>query len=380
MSGAIPDLVPLFLDLCAIPSPPGHERRVADRVIDYVSGLGLESIEDDAGERIGGDTGNIVVSVEPTVATGRRIFLCAHLDTVQPEDEIRPVLEDGVVRNEANTILGADNKAAVVVMLDAVRSILSEGRPHAGIELLFTPQEETGGDGAKAFDTSALKAGLGFVFDHAAPIGDIVQVAPFQTTLDVTFAGRKAHAGIAPEEGRSAIAAAAKAVSELRLGRLDEETTSNVGVISGGTARNIVPDRCQLTAEARSLNEATLRSVVAEMVDSISFAASLAECEVEIAMEDKYSGYRFTPDEPIVTLGEQALRTVGYEPRLVDCGGGADANVFNVAEIPCLNLANGMAKIHSPDEEIAVADLEGMRDVTLALIECAAQAAAPESV
>jgi tripeptide aminopeptidase len=279
------------------------------------------------------------------------------------------VIEDGFVRNEAPTILGADNKAAVVVMLDALRIILAEGRPHAGVELLFTPQEETGCDGAKAFDTSALVAKRGFVFDHAAAIGHIVQRAPYQGTIDAVFQGRKAHAGIAPEEGRSAIAAAAKAIAELRLGRIDDETTSNVGLISGGTGRNVVPDRCELAAEARSLNEKTLTDLVGEMVDSIGFAASLAECEVEISLGNKYSGYSFSPDDQLVAHGEHALRAAGFEPQLVDCGGGADANVFNVVGVPCLNLANGMAKIHSPDEEISVADIEGMRDVTLALVD-----------
>lgn len=374
MATRLPDLLPFFLELCAIPSPPGQERHVADRVIDYLDGLGLAAVEDDAGPRIGGDTGNILARAEPTASTGTPIFLCAHLDTVLPEDEIRPYVDDGIVRNEAKTILGADNKAAVAVMLDAVRVALAAGRAHSGIELLFTPREETGCDGAKAFDVAALHAQRGFVYDHAAPIGDIVQAAPFQTTIDAVFTGRKAHAGIAPEDGRSAIAAAAKAVSELRLGRIDDETTANVGVIAGGTARNIVPDRCELTAEARSLDEANLRDLVGEMVDSIGFAASLAECEVEISLEDKYSGYRFAADDPLVHLGERALRAAGFESRLVDCGGGADANIFNVSGTPCLNLANGMARIHSPDEQIAVADLEGMRDVTLALIDIASAA------
>jgi tripeptide aminopeptidase len=365
----LPDLLPLFVELCSIASPSGHERQAADRVLAYADGLGLEAVEDDTGSRIGGDTGNILLRAEPTVDSGEPIFLCAHLDTVQPEDEIRPVIEDGFVRNETHTILGADNKAAVVVMLDALRIILAEGRPHAGVELLFTPQEETGCDGAKAFDTSALVAKRGFVFDHAAPIGHIVRRAPFQGTIDAVFQGRKAHAGIAPEEGRSAIAAAAKAIAELRLGRIDDETTSNVGLISGGTGRNVVPDRCELAAEARSLNEKTLTDLVGEMVDSIGFAASLAECEVEISLGNKYSGYSFSPDDPLVAHGEHALRAAGFEPQLVDCGGGADANVFNVVGVPCLNLANGMAKIHSPDEEISVADIEGMRDVTLALVD-----------
>ena len=366
---ATPDLLTFLLELVAISSPPGRERAVADRVCEYLGALGMEAEEDDTATQINGDTGNLLVRVEPTVEGGTPIFLCAHLDTVKPEGPIEPHVEDGFVRSVSETILGADNKAAVVVMIEAVRRIVLEKRPHAGIELLLTAQEETGCDGAKAFDIDTLQAPLGFVYDHAAPIGDVVGAAPFQTTMDVTFTGRTAHAGIVPEEGRSAIVAAAKAVAELRLGRIDAETTANVGLISGGIARNIIPDRCDLIAEARSLSEATLLELVGEMTDSFTFAAALTECAVETQLEQKYRGYRFDEADPIVRLGFGALEDAGFSPRLVDCGGGADANVFNARERPCLNLANGMARIHTPDEEIAVADLERMVDVTLALVE-----------
>ena len=198
-----------------------------------------------------------------------------------PEDAIEPVVEDGVVRNSRDAILGADNKAAVAAMLEATRRVLAENRPHAGIELLFTPKEEVGLLGAFAFDHTRLRAKVGYVYDQAAPIGDVILGAPSAQKLFVTFHGRAAHAGMYPEEGRSAIAAAAKAISEMRLGRIDEETTANVGLIEGGTAVNIVPERCKLVAEARSHDDRKLADLVQQMQDAITFAAGVADCEVE---------------------------------------------------------------------------------------------------
>ncbi len=367
---ALPDLLTLFCELAAIPSPPGEERPVADRVAEYIRELGLDVDEDGAGAVVGSTAGNLYSRAAPTDG-GTPIFLCAHLDTVPPTDAIDPVVEDGVVRNAKPTILGADNKAAVAVMLEGVRRSVEEGRPHGGIELVFTPKEEVGLEGAKAFDTARLEARLGYVFDHEGPIGELVQSAPSSTSIDAVFTGRAAHAGMAPEEGRSAIYAAARAIADLRLGRVDEETTANVGEIEGGTARNIVPDRCVVVAEARSRDDRKLAELVQEMLDSFAFAASVTECEVETELQEKYRGYRFVADELAVTLAQHALRRAGYEPRLVSGGGGADANVFNLRGKPCVNLANGMARIHSSDEHIAVEDLERMVDVTLALVDAA---------
>jgi tripeptide aminopeptidase len=290
---------------------------------------------------------------------------------VPPEGPIEPVVEDGVVRNAAATILGGDNKAAVAAMLEGARRIVAEGLPHAGVELVFTTKEEVGLVGAGAFDASRLEARLGFVYDHAAPIGEVVLGAPSARAFEVRFHGRAAHAGIAPEEGRSAIQAAARAVADLRLGRLDELTSANVGVIAGGTARNVVPEWCTLRAEARSHDEATLAEVVQEMMDTFSYAASVSDCTVEIELKEQYRGYRFGKDAQVVALAEAALRRAGVEPHGGLCGGGADANVFNIAGIPCVVLANGMAEIHTPDEHIAVADIERMVDVTLGLVEAA---------
>ena len=369
------DVVALFTELAAVPSPPGSERAVADRVRTYLQELGLDVSEDDAGPEIDASAGNLLCRLEPTTANGGiPIFLCAHLDTVRPTGPLEPVVDEGVVRNAGGTILGADNKAAVAAMLEGVRLILSENRPHAGIELLFTPKEEVGLKGAKAFDAERLRANVGFVYDHAAPIGDVMLGAPHAREVAVTMRGRAAHAGIAPEEGRSAIAAAARAISDFRLGRLDDETTANVGLIEGGTARNIVPDRCTFSIDVRSHDETKLADLVQELLETITFAAALEQCEAETSVDESYRGYRFTRSDLPVRLACAALEREGIQPRLALGGGGADANVFNERGRACVNLANGMAEIHTPDEHIAVADLERMVDVTLALVDVARDA------
>jgi len=370
------DALACFLELAALPSPPGEERAVADRVLDYLGALGLEADEDDAGVTVGSSIGNIYARLDASDGPGEPLFFCAHLDTVLPEGPIEPeVGEDEVVRNAAGTILGADDKSAVAAMLEAAARLVEDGRPHAGVELLFTPKEEVGLLGAAAFDQTRLGARVGYVYDHAGPIGEIILGAPFQQKLDVRFHGRAAHAGMYPEEGRSAIAAAARAIADLRLGRLDDVTTASVGRIQGGTARNVIPEWCTFAAEARSHDERKLADLVREMVDAVTFAASLEECEVEAQVSGLSRGYRFRRDDLPVQIAAAALERVGREPSYILSGGGADANVFNERGLQCLNLANGMTDIHTPDERIAVADLHEMVEVTLALVDAAGDAA-----
>jgi tripeptide aminopeptidase len=374
VDNGLPEVAALFVELAGVPSPPGEERAVADRVIDYLRGLALLVDEDDAGARIESTIGNLYSRVEPN-GGGTPLFFCAHLDTVPPEGPLQPVVEDGVVRNAGGTILGADNKSAVAAMLEATRRVLAENRPHGGIELLFTPKEEVGLRGAAAFDHERLNARVGYVYDHAGPVGEVILGAPFQCKLDVAFHGRAAHSGMYPEEGRSAIAAAARAIADLRLGRLDDETTANVGSIRGGSARNIVPERCFFEAEARCHDERKLAELVEEMLETITFAGQLAECDVETQVDPSARGYRFKRDDEPVRLAAAAFDLVGVQPSYGLSGGGADANVFNERGLQCLNLANGMTDIHTPDERIAIADLERMVDVTLALVEVARNAA-----
>jgi tripeptide aminopeptidase len=358
----VSEAVDLLLELAAIPSPSGEERGVADVVLRYLSDLGLEADED--------GFGNVYARIERTVE-GTPLFFCAHLDTVPPAGELRPVVEDGLIRNAGGTILGGDNKAAVVQMLEGVRRVLVERLPHAGVELLFTRQEEIGLLGAAAFDNTRLRAELGFVYDQEGAIGEIILGAPYAQGLEITFHGRAAHAGMSPEEGRSAIQAAAKAIADFRLGRVDEITTANVGVIRGGTAGNIVPDTCSFLAEARSHDERKLGELVQEMLDACAFAASETECELQSELRKTYRGYRFAKNDDVVGLAADALARSGHEVRYGLSGGAADANVFNERGLRCLNLTHGVYDFHSPDERITVTDLEAMVDVTVALVEAA---------
>ncbi len=361
----------LFLELAAIASPSRRERAVTDVCIARLRDLGLDP-QEDAPPRPGDEAGNVICRIPATAGeTGTPILLCAHVDTVEPTAPIEPVVSDGVVRNRQNTILGGDNKAAVASMLEGLRRILAEGRPHAGIELVLSVQEETGLHGVKALDCSQFAARVGYVYDHAAPIGGIVTQCPSQYSIDATFLGRSAHAGIAPQDGRNAIAAAAHALAEMRFGRLDDETTANVGTISGGVARNIVADRCDVRLEVRSRDHERALKESQIMLDALAHAANAAECELETVATQEYRAYKLRRADPVVQIAWSALEACGFEPSPLATGGGADAHLFNERGIPCANLGNGMALIHTPDEHIAVADIEAMVGVTLALVEAA---------
>jgi tripeptide aminopeptidase len=364
------EVLPLFLELAALPSPSGSERGVADVVVGYLRDLGLDVSEDGAGPAIGSDTGNLYARLEPT-APGTPLFFCAHLDTVPLAGRLEPTVDDGVVRNAGGTILGADDKSALAVMLEATRILLAERRPHAGVELVLTPMEEVGLVGAGAFDHTRLHARLGYVYDQAAPIGAVILGAPHQRRIVARFQGRAAHAGMYPEEGRSAIVAASRAIADMQLGRLDDETTASVGLIEGGTAENVVPERCEIRVDVRGHDEARLADVIQGILDACTFGATSADCSVETEVEVRSRGYRFRRDDEPVRLAVAALERCGHTPRLGLTGGGADANVFNERGLQCLNLANGMAEIHTPDEHIAVADLDAMVEVTLALVDAA---------
>jgi tripeptide aminopeptidase len=362
----------LFLQLVRVASPPGGEREVDDLCASFLRELGLEVEEDGAAGPLGGTAGNLYCRVPPTPGEqGTPLFFCAHTDTVPHDAPITPVVVDGVVTNSGDGILGADNKASVAGMLAAVRRIVQEGLPHAGVELVLTAQEEVGLRGAKAFDHDRLEARIGYVFDHASAIGGMVLEAPTQYSVDARFVGREAHSGIAPEEGRSAIAAASRAIAEMRLGRLDDETTANVGLIRGGSARNIVAGQCTISAEARSLDPAKALRQCQAMIDAITHAADAEGCEVETSTQHEYEAYRLRRAEPVVALAERALTACGYAPEALRTGGGADSHIFNQRGRPCLNLANGMRDIHTSSEAIAEDDVEGIARIVLALVEAA---------
>ena len=360
-------LADTFVSLCRISSPFGHERECADAVTAQLRGMGLEVQED--------QSGNLLARI---AGRGERsILLCAHMDTVDDGGvPIEPVIADGGWENENAGILGADNKAAVAVILELARRCSVEGAP-VGLELLFTVSEEDALVGAKAFDRSLLSAEFGYVFDHATPIGEIVVASPTYFRIAADFHGRAAHAGIRPEHGRSAILAAAHAVSAMPHGRIDAETTANVGSIEGGAgSTNIVPERCRLLAEVRSVDAQRVEQVVADMVDAVHDGAASAECDVDVVVEKLFVGYRTRSATPAVRAAEAALSACGYEPRKIVTGGGSDANVFEAAGLPCVNLANGTENNHEPTERVSTAALEGMLDVAFALLAEAAEVTA----
>jgi tripeptide aminopeptidase len=359
-----------FAALCRIPSSFGHERACAEAVTAQLRGMGLEVEEDGAAGPAGAECGNLLARIP---GGERSILLCAHLDTVDDGGvPIEPVVVDGGWENEHAGILGADNKAAVAVILEVARRCSVEGAP-VGLELLFTVSEENALAGAKAFDAGRLRAEFGYVFDHATPIGEIVTASPTYFRIGAEFHGRAAHAGIRPEDGRSAILAAARAVAAMPLGRLDADTTANVGSIQGGVgSTNVVPERCRLLAEARSLDPQRVEQVVADMVDAVHDGAASAECDVDVVVEKLFVGYRARSGHPAIRAAEAALRACGYEPRRISTGGGSDANALEQAGLRCVNLANGTEHNHEPTERVSVAALEGMLDVALALVEEAA--------
>jgi len=360
----------LFAELCAIPSPFGRERACAERVARELRALDLDVAEDGVAAETGAECGNLLVRIPGR--SDRTVLLCAHLDTVGDGGvPVEPVVVDEGWENANHGILGADNKAAVAVLL-AVAQRAALGSAPVNLELLFTVSEENALAGAQALDRATLQADWGYVFDHATPIGEVVMAAPTYYRLAAEFHGAAAHAGIRPQDGRSAILAAARAITSLELGRLDDETTANVGSITGGAGgTNIVPAQARFLAEARSLDPRKAERTVATMVDRIQDAGNDASCDVDVDVDVEllFRGYRHADDAPQVLAAERALRATGYAPRRIATGGGSDANALEAKGLPCTNLANGTERNHEPTERVSVAALEGMLDVTFALLE-----------
>ncbi|GAC1434797.1 MAG: M20/M25/M40 family metallo-hydrolase [Solirubrobacteraceae bacterium] len=348
-------LAETFERLCRIPSPSGSEQACAEMLSTELREIGCEVTQDEAGNLL----------ARRPVGDAEPLLFCAHMDTVPLAAPVSPVLEDGCWRNANPGVLGADNKAAVAVMLEAARH-----RDAGALELLFTVEEERALAGIKAFDAGRLRSRTGFVFDHASPIGEIVSASPTYFRLEATLTGAAAHAGIRPELGRSAVLAAARAVSAMQLGRIDEATTANIGVIGGGHAANVVPDRCRIEGEARSLDGRRAEETVTAMVACLQDAAHRpdCECDLDVVVAQLFSGYRMPAASAAMGLARAALRDCGYEPRAIASGGGSDANVLLERGIDCVNLANGTERNHQPDERVSVAALEGMLDVALALM------------
>jgi len=361
-----------FVRLCEIRSPTGEEREVADTIAAELRALGLEVSEDDAAGPAEAGAGNIVARLPGE--SDRWAMFCAHIDTVPHDGQIEVVNEAGVFRSRGKTILGADNKAALAVFMELVARH-AERPPPVGIELLLTVAEEQGLRGAKAFDPGALRAEYGFVLDHASAIGEVIVTSPTQQQIVADFSGVEAHAGIRPEDGSNAIAAAAAAISRMELGRLDERTTANVGRIAGGTSSNVVPGHCRILAEARSLDTDRAAAVAGELTEACAWGASEHGCDVDVRVEELFRGYDVQSSRSL-ELAEAGLRRAGFEPRRTFTGGGSDANALIAAGFDCVLLANGTEANHTPQESVSARNLDAMLEVCEGIV--AEAAASPE--
>jgi tripeptide aminopeptidase len=370
----VDELRDLFVRLAGIRSPSLEEREMAEAVKDFVRDVGLEAFEDASAALIGGACGNLLVRV-PGRGQGTPIALCAHLDTVPLDRPPTVIVENGVVRTDGETILGADDKAAVAVLLLLLRDLAREP-PAADVEFVFTAGEEIGMQGAKALDLAAVLAATVFVFDSEGAPGTVIVAAPTLKGVEAEFRGVAAHAGIEPERGRSAILAAARALVGMDLGRLDDETTASAGLIEGGSATNVVAQRCMLRAEARSRDEQKLAAQVAGMVEAITVAAAETGVDVEIDVEEHFHGYAHAADALPVRIADAAIAAAGLEAYHVGGGGGSDANVFNARGLPALTLGVGFERVHSPRECMRVDRLEQLYCLGHALVGAAGRTSA----
>lgn len=356
-----------FLELVRIDSVSGQERKLCDHLKGRLAMLGLSVREDKAGGSMPETTGNIIAHL-PGSVPGPRLLFCAHMDTVEPGRGIKPVVGgDGVIASEGETILGADDKSGIAAIIEALRLVQERKIPHGGITVVFTICEETGLIGAKGIEP-ALSADYGFVLDAAGRPGEIVVRAPSQDKITATVYGKAAHAGVNPEAGINAIYVAAKAIAGMKLGRIDPETTANIGVISGGKAVNIVPDSVYLEGEVRSLKEEKRKDYTARICRIIEETAKEAGTHADVHTELLYEGFDLSEDQPVVRIAAEAARLCGLNPSLTQSGGGSDANILNARGIPTVNLATGMENVHTTRETIKIADIEKTAQMVLQIV------------
>jgi tripeptide aminopeptidase len=366
-----------FLTLARISSPSRREARMAERLVPALESLGARVEVDEAGRQIGGDVGNVLGRLPGTVPGAPALLLCAHMDTVVPCDVVRPVMDGTVIRTDGTSVLGGDDKAAIVAILEALRVVRERGVAHGPIEVLFTISEESGLLGAKHFDTSRLMARRGLVLDCDG-VDELITRAPAAASFRATVHGLEAHAGMFPEQGISAITVAAEAVAAMRLGRVDEETTANLGLIEGGLATNIVPNRVTVRGEARSRDVAKLEAQTEHMRRCLEEAAARHavtidgrehRARVETRIERSYERLAVADDAAIVDLVRAAAGRLGRRLRTRATGGGSDANVFAGRGLEMANLGCGMNAIHTVHEWVDVRDLVATAELVVAVIE-----------
>jgi tripeptide aminopeptidase len=366
----------LLLELVQIDSVSREERDVAERVKQLCEEMGAEVFIDDAGEQVGGNTGNVIARFPGTITTAEPIMMSAHMDTVVPGRGVRPVVEGDIIRTDGSTVLGGDDKSGVSVIIETIRCLQEQSIPHAPIDAVFSICEEVGLLGAKHLDMSKVRAKYGIVFDSDDP-GFLFTKGPSANHFEFKIHGLESHAGVAPEQGISAIRIAAEAISAMKLFRIDDETTANIGVIRGGEATNIITNLVTLKGEARSLDDAKLEAQTAHMLKCLEDAAAKYEvtvegvttrARVESEVTREYHAMDVPEDSRVVKLVKEAATRMGLKVETMASGGGCDANIFNKRGIECANLGTGMRAIHTVKEWLDVKDMYASAEITLEIM------------
>lgn len=363
-----------FFELVKIDSETKHEQVIAPVLFQKLEDLGFSVIEDDSASKTGHGAGNLIATLKGSKANADTIYFTTHMDTVVPGKGIQPVLkEDGYVYSDGTTILGADDKAGIAALFEAIRRLKEQNIEHGDIQVVITAGEESGLVGAKELDPSLITAKYGYAIDSDGTVGGIVTAAPFQAKLWTTITGKTAHAGVAPEKGISAITLASKAISQMKLGRIDEETTANIGRFEGGQATNIVCNEVHILAEARSINKEKLDQQVAHMIQVFAEVAAKNGGSAETETQLMYPGFHFEENHQVVQVAKRAVEQIGRTADIKTSGGGSDANVIAGFGIPTVILSVGYEEIHTTNERMPVEELEKLADLLVEIVKVAAE-------
>ncbi|QOR65392.1 M20/M25/M40 family metallo-hydrolase [Cytobacillus suaedae] len=362
-------LIEEFLELVKVDSETKYEAQIAKVLKEKFSALGVEVFEDDTTSVTGHGAGNLICTLNGVKDGVDPIYFTSHMDTVVPGKGIKPSIQDGYIVTDGTTILGADDKAGLAAMLEAIKVLKEKNISHGTIQFIITVGEESGLVGAKALDSALLKAKFGYALDSDGKVGNIIVAAPTQAKVKATIHGKTAHAGVSPEKGVSAITIAAKAISRMPLGRIDEETTANIGRFEGGTQTNIVCDRVDILAEARSLVGEKMEAQVAKMKEAFETVASEMGGRADVEITVMYPGFKYADGDHVVEVAKRAAAKIGRPSELQQSGGGSDANVIAGHGIPTVNLAIGYEEIHTTNERMPIEELVKTTELVVAIIE-----------
>lgn len=358
-----------FLELVQIDSETKFEANIAKVLKEKFSTLGLDVFEDDTTSITGHGAGNLICTLPATKDGVDPIYFTSHMDTVTPGNGVKPSIKDGYVVTDGTTILGADDKAGLAAMFELIRVLKEQSIPHGEIQFIITVGEESGLMGAKALDPSKITAKYGYALDSDGKVGNVVVAAPTQARINAVIYGKTAHAGVAPEKGVSAITIAAKAIAKMPLGRIDSETTANIGRFAGGQATNIVCDRVDILAEARSLVSEKMEAQAAKMKEAFETVAEQMGGRAEVEVQVMYPGFKFAEGDHVVEVARKAASKIGRGCELQQSGGGSDANVIAGFGIPTVNLAVGYEEIHTTNERMPIEELGKLAEMTVAIVE-----------